>query len=212
MVAHRLERRRLVLDGLYDFPDQMVNDAREAGRAGGCLSVVAQNAFLSHVVRVLAGATFTWPSGRIADIARRLSSPGPHGLSCSLWGHRPPGIAELFNDVASDLTQGIGPPSQLLRSYTSLIPNAEHRGDADGFAARKAAELRLVVLRHRRNWWRMSSTGRWRGGWVAEQTVCAQERGFVRNRLNSDNVVEFEGRSTYMYTRPGFGLSRSHEG
>lgn len=58
--------------------------------------------FGAHVVEVPPGTTFTWPRGRIAEIATELpdSSPGPDGLRYTLWAHLPP-ISWMTTQVTS---------------------------------------------------------------------------------------------------------------
>lgn len=177
----------------------MVDDAGDAGRlpheqwapifAGGQPAGPAQDVFLSHVIRIPHESVFTWPRGRIEEIARRLpdSSPGPDGVSYTVWGHLPPGFAELLDDIASDMTQGVAASPQMLQSYTSHIPKAEHRDDTDGLAVRKAAELMQTSAKL------VAYVVNEPLGQIAERTVCGQQRGSVRIRLISDNVVELEG-------------------
>lgn len=158
----------------------------------------AQESFLTHVVHVPQDCVFAWPTGRISEIARKLpdSSPGPDGLSYTLWGYLPPAFATLLDRIAEDMTQDIAPPPQLLLSYTSQIPKAEHLDDVDGLAIRAAAALRPLML--------MQTSAKLIAyvinehlGQLAEHTVCGQQRGFIRNKDIADNIIELEG---YMVT------------
>lgn len=122
LAAHRLERRRLVPDGIDDDDGHIVNDALEAGCllqtqwapvfAGGTCSSIAQDVLSSSVAQVLVGTMFAWPPGRMADIAKKFpgASRGPDGLSHSFRGHFPPGLSGLLDDIAGDMTRGIAPP------------------------------------------------------------------------------------------------------
>lgn len=116
--AHRLQRRRMILDGLYDEDGRLVETAEEAGEllqahwapifAGAPRSAVAQRDFLSHAVELPPHQDFEWPLGRTAEIARRLpdSTPGPDGLSYAFWGHLPEPWSDFVDSVALDMTPG----------------------------------------------------------------------------------------------------------
>lgn len=145
--AHRLQRRRVIrviLGGLYDDDGRLIETAEEAGEllhahwppvfAGGQRSDEAQRIFLDNFVRLPPGDDYTWPVGRIAEIARRLpdSTPGPDGLSYAFCGHLPGPWADFLNSVAIDMTLGAPPPPKLLSSYTTNLPKAEHSDGTDG--------------------------------------------------------------------------------
>lgn len=90
------------------------------------------------------------------------------------------------------MARGTAPPPKLLASYTTNIPKAEHRGDTDGLATRRAAELRPLVLMQTAAKLIAYVANEYLAD-VAEKTVCGQQRGFVRNRHISDNIIELEG-------------------
>lgn len=156
--AHRLQRRRLVLDGLYDGDGSLVETVQEAGRllaehwapvfAGGCKDERAQQRFIDKVVRIDPQPHFEWPKGRASEVARRLpdTTPGLDGLSFAFWGCLPAPWSELLDDIAINMVAGVPPPSRVLESFTTNIPKAEHREDTDGLATRKVPELRPLVL------------------------------------------------------------------
>lgn len=99
--AHRLQRRRLVLDGLYSEDGRLAETIEEAGTlltahwapifAGGPRDAEAQQRFIDTVVRMDPVVPFVWPRGRAAEVARRLpdTTPGPDGLSYAFWGALP---------------------------------------------------------------------------------------------------------------------------
>lgn len=197
--AHRLQRRRLVLDGLCEGDGHLVESVAEAGRlladhwapvfSCGPKDEQAQRRFVDKVVWVDPHFSFEWPMGRTAELARRPpdTTPGPDGQSYTFWGYLPSPWSGFLDPIALYMSAGI-PPPRVLESFTTNIPKAEHREDTDGLAARMAPELRpLVLMQPGAELIAYVATENLAG--VAEMTVCGQQRGFVQNRRISDNIV-----------------------
>lgn len=113
LAGHRLERGRLVLEGLYDEYRRLVEMAEEAGEllqrlwapafAGGLRSTIAQDTVLACAVQVSESLSFTWPARRISEVARTLTdSSRARRLVLRNWGYATAAACGTPNDEHSE--------------------------------------------------------------------------------------------------------------
>lgn len=158
------------------------------------VDLVAQSIFLEHVVVGHTLSERSWARGSwrgglqgVPDSAR-----GPDGLCCGFWANSPPAWTSMVDGLAEALCAGAEPTSWPLDSVTSSIPKGDASTSTDNFNM-TASELRPItlmqtlskVLAYEAN--RALAT-------IAESSVAAPQRGFVRNPSIADNVLEFEGK------------------
>jgi endonuclease/exonuclease/phosphatase family metal-dependent hydrolase len=153
---------------------------------------VAQATLLGHCVQGPFSATWLLEKDDFLQILQRArdSAPGPDGLPYSAWANAPTHILDELYTMYTDLLSGVELPLDFNRCFLACIPKGDAVGDHIGIArtpdstrpiAMSNAVAKLLAMAINRSL-----------APVAQTTIIDRQRGFVRGRSITDNVMETE--------------------
>lgn len=154
---------------------------------------IAQEAFLEFVSDARPLTDWAWEVGAWREALAGVpdSAPGPDGLCYSFWRNSPDEWASCVDALAESLSAGQLPPDWLLDSTTIFIPKGDASTTTDDLTL-TASELRPITLMQTIAKIIAYQANPALSG-VAKVSVASPQRGFVRHRNISENIVEFEG-------------------
>jgi exonuclease III len=153
---------------------------------------VAQASLLEHCVRGPFVATWILDKHDFLHILHRAhdSSPGPDGLPYSAWANSPPYIHDEIYNMYSDLLEGGDLPPNFNKCYLACIPKGDAPGDHLG-VARTPGSTRPIAMSNSVAKVLAMAVNRSLAP-IAQRTILDRQRGFVRGRSITDNILETE--------------------
>jgi hypothetical protein len=153
---------------------------------------VAQATLLEHCVQGPFTATWLLEKDDFLQILQRArdSAPGPDGLPYSAWSNAPTHILDELYTMYTDLLSGVELPADFNRCFLACIPKGDAVGDHIGIA-RKPDSTRPIAMSNAVAKLLAMAINRSIAP-VAQRTILDRQRGFVRGRSITDNIMETE--------------------
>jgi endonuclease/exonuclease/phosphatase family metal-dependent hydrolase len=152
----------------------------------------AQASLLEHCVRGPFVATWVLEKPDFLHILHRAhdSAPGPDGLPYSAWNNAPQHIHDELYNMYTDMMDGSVLPSGFNRCFLACIPKGDAPGDHIGIA-RTPESTRPIAMSNSVAKLLAMAVNRVLAP-VAQTTILDRQRGFVKGRSITDNIMETE--------------------
>jgi endonuclease/exonuclease/phosphatase family metal-dependent hydrolase len=153
---------------------------------------IAQAALIEHCVLAPHVATWTLEKADFLTILNRArdSAPGPDGLPYSAWANSPAHIHDELFTMYAGLLDGEDLPAMFNHCYLACIPKGDAPGDHVGISRTPEATRPIAMSNALAKLLAMAVNRSLAP--VAQQTVLDRQRGFMRGRSITDNILETE--------------------
>jgi endonuclease/exonuclease/phosphatase family metal-dependent hydrolase len=153
---------------------------------------IAQATLLEHCVRGPFVAKWVLEKDDFLHILHRThdSSPGPDGLPYSAWNNAPQHIHDELYLMYTDMMDGSVLPAGFNRCFLACIPKGDAPGDHIGIA-RTPESTRPIAMSNSVAKLLAMAVNRVLAP-IAQHTIIDRQRGFVRGRSITDNILETE--------------------